>query len=1149
MTSESEENAPEFRDYLEKHANDKWPRNLARLYSNYTRLDAGQPGLRSWIPDETRLRLNDAFRLVVAASAISDTESSLSSKGYRRAGEILEWLIPAVPDDIRSKVLTLAAGSYQIAGYPARASALLANAQPSVLHSLLAADFDSLMVELSRYWSYDPDDDEIPEDEIDYTHLIRVESSRVFGALAAYVRWGTGQSELGLLHDKANALRHLLQYSDRPLDGLEAALSFDAMNKFTELLLRRQLDTFKSALSEEGKEATERYCRLLYKSKKSVAWPIQIEGIDRILSVGSFAVFAPTGSGKTAVAELAILHALFSEDCPSDAIILYITPSRALAREVERKLTDTLGTACSISVTTLYGGAEWNPDNVMMGSDLGVIICTYEKAEALNRHLGRAWRNRIKLVIVDEGHSVVLGDNNKNLTSGNSRPLRLESLISRFSSQLRQSGRLILLSAVAEGAKVQLQSWVAGSNNERFIDVAQRSMRQVVGNLELEESGDSVVNYDVLDGNLLSISEDGRRPFVEDLVPRCIIPDSWSEKGRKKKARLFWAAINLARMENGRAESVLISLVRQISAYANAFAEFLEDEYWSSQLPEFAPDVSSRSVLWKQCLVVCADYFGTSSAEYRLLRRGVVVHHGKMPGKLAGLLAELIASGEVRVVLATSTLSEGVNLPFRTVLIPELARYSDDVRIPMDVREFANLVGRAGRPGQAAEGRALVVMTSAEKNGSGWIASDYHTLMGKYLNTAQIEPASPLLQLMRLLRSLWENEFGDGTMTFEDWLEITAPHAADENIGNAEETLSVLDGILLSILVETETEQHDGIELEEILSRVWKDTLAGVISGVSAESESFIRRGESLLKLVPDIDTRHKIYASGIRPTSSLQLIDLQNEILEHLRLGSTYAEMDKEERVNWIIDIARVLSAIEEFKIRPLRKNSKTKWEDILRWWMAKDAASIKPEAKSVAKWIGFVSSRFVYGTSWGLGCLLSMASANLTADSSSVEAALASLDLPWVSVWIPLMLKWGTSSPAAAWLLETSRADTRDDAESHAAEFELSVKSLGLDLDPYNFDLIKAWAEQRDENIEKTTRNKGLVSKDIEPIDGLPKCQKYHVIPVFKENHVVWADPAGYVLAVSDIPNGWQQNESIAERDYYLDTGKEWIEWKNYI
>src|SRR5258708_38401624 len=77
-----------------------------------------------------------------------------------------------------------------------------------------------------------------------------------------------------------------------------------------------------------------------------------------------------------------------------------------------------------------------------------------------------------------------------------------------------------------------------------------------------------------------------------------------------------------------------------------------------------------------------------------------------MPGLMARYLTEVIQERIVHLVLATSTLSEGVNLPFETILIPSLLRRGNR----LSVQEFGNLVGRAGRPGYGTEGTSLVLM-------------------------------------------------------------------------------------------------------------------------------------------------------------------------------------------------------------------------------------------------------------------------------------------------------------------------------------------------------------------------------------------------------------------------------------------------------
>ena len=121
-----------------------------------------------------------------------------------------------------------------------------------------------------------------------------------------------------------------------------------------------------------------------------------------------------TGSGKTLVANLAILKELLilREEDGLARLALYVVPSRALAGEVEAKLSPELGR--EFLVTGLYGGSDWGITDAWLTSDMPtVLIATVEKADALMRYLGPMLLARLKLLIVDEAHQVVLEDNER----------------------------------------------------------------------------------------------------------------------------------------------------------------------------------------------------------------------------------------------------------------------------------------------------------------------------------------------------------------------------------------------------------------------------------------------------------------------------------------------------------------------------------------------------------------------------------------------------------------------------------------------------------------------------------------------------------------------------------------------------------------
>jgi replicative superfamily II helicase len=87
-------------------------------------------------------------------------------------------------------------------------------------------------------------------------------------------------------------------------------------------------------------------------------------------------------------------------------LALYLVPSRALAGEVGAKLATELG---DFIVTGLYGGADWGITDAWLTSDTPtVLIATVEKADTLMRYLGPVLLVRLRLLIVDEAHQVVV---------------------------------------------------------------------------------------------------------------------------------------------------------------------------------------------------------------------------------------------------------------------------------------------------------------------------------------------------------------------------------------------------------------------------------------------------------------------------------------------------------------------------------------------------------------------------------------------------------------------------------------------------------------------------------------------------------------------------------------------------------------------
>jgi replicative superfamily II helicase len=190
---------------------------------------------------------------------------------------------------------------------------------------------------------------------------------------------------------------------------------------------------------------------------------------------------------------------------------MYLTPTRALAAEVEAKLARIVRhfTNPAIRVTALYGGTDFGPTDVWLTANERVVaIATYEKAEALLRFVGPRLLQRLALVVIDEAHNIQYEGTSTAAQFVENRALRLESLTARLLARINvEQQRVIALSAVAGGIERALANWVAGTGDAQPEIVTYRSTRQIIGRLECLPDRSIEIRYDLLDGAPLQVGE------------------------------------------------------------------------------------------------------------------------------------------------------------------------------------------------------------------------------------------------------------------------------------------------------------------------------------------------------------------------------------------------------------------------------------------------------------------------------------------------------------------------------------------------------------------------------------------------------------------------------------------------------------------
>jgi hypothetical protein len=202
----------------------------------------------------------------------------------------------------------------------------------------------------------------------------------------------------------------------------------------------------------------------------------------------------------------------------------------------------------------------------------------------------------------------------------------------------------------------------------------------------------------------------------------------------------------------GSGHSVLV-YVTKASIYNGSFLNGF-DEYIAA-FPA-VEDPAALETIEAVRAAVGADQKGHRSRMVDLLAKGVVIHHGSVPLEVRFILEEFVRSGFARICFATSTLVQGVNMPFDIVWL-------DSMRIIGESDEgrslaFKNLIGRAGRSTHAEGFDFGYVFTNSPKTLAKRV-SDVYRLSAKSIiddENRQDSSADP-----ELLESIREGTFNE----------------------------------------------------------------------------------------------------------------------------------------------------------------------------------------------------------------------------------------------------------------------------------------------------------------------------------------------------------------------------------------------------
>ncbi|MBT7244591.1 MAG: DEAD/DEAH box helicase [Euryarchaeota archaeon] len=217
--------------------------------------------------------------------------------------------------------------------------------------------------------------------------------------------------------------------------------------------------------------------------RKWIPTPVQDVTQDDIAAGGDRLVVAPTGSGKTMAAMLPLLDRCLREEWPGMSI-LYITPLRALNRDVDRRL-DEITSAVGLRLGLRHGDTPQSERNKHVRNPPNVMITTPETFQLMfTGSKLRELLRTVKAVVIDEVHEMADGERGWQLSIGLSR---LESF---KGSKVQKIG----LSATVGNPK-QVARWlspdaeainaIAPRTTELSVDAIVQLPEDEIGSLEL----------------------------------------------------------------------------------------------------------------------------------------------------------------------------------------------------------------------------------------------------------------------------------------------------------------------------------------------------------------------------------------------------------------------------------------------------------------------------------------------------------------------------------------------------------------------------------------------------------------------------------------------------------------------------------------
>ncbi|WP_406516537.1 DEAD/DEAH box helicase [Streptomyces sp. NBC_00134] len=435
-------------------------------------------------------------------------------------------------------------------------------------------------------------------------------------------------------------------------------------------------------------------------------------------------VCVPTGAGKSAVAELAIAQTLHR------GWVLYLAPTNALVGQLVRRLSSVFESLPGVQVRGFLGGAEYalleSEDLAVIGS-CQVLVMTPEKCSLALRQNPDAFED-LQLCILDEAHLI---------EEPNGRGALTELVIAEVLHRAPHV-RALLMSALIANAD-ELADWLTAVTGVEAVPISHpwrptRTLRAIAG---FDQAGEEAAQ--ALARDRLATLPGSRKKLTYDAPISLLVglQGAWATNHPKDYWVVRTPVLSPRELHRTDGPSPTGVCLPMTAAIVTAMAEkghrvlaFLpQNRHHSftqavklSGSADWAPANHDKDI--EALLTLAGAELGIESELRATLVKGVGVHTGALLREEQRASEISFDRDRIRVLFATGTLSQGLNLPATAVVIGGTKVGFDQDASPAERErrsrtQLLNAIGRAGRAYTSARSIAVVVPGRATQVANG----------------------------------------------------------------------------------------------------------------------------------------------------------------------------------------------------------------------------------------------------------------------------------------------------------------------------------------------------------------------------------------------------------------------------------------------